>query len=380
MPPLLRVSPVTGHRRGPMLQCCSVMSTHPNAGPADTRPILISLNAEAGAPAFVQLLPAGIVRGLDGRVWLNSDPQAILARFADRGQPMVIDYEHANHLRSGEPMPAAGWVHALENRNGEIWGQTEWTDRAAAMIAAREYRFLSPVFRFDEAGQITQLLDAGLTNKPNLSMTALNREQPEQPENPTMEKEKRTALCRALELADDATDDAIVTAASGVNDRLRVALNRVDQPPMDRFVPRGDFDALQQRLDVALNRLSDVEAAGVSELVDAAIRDGKIVPSSRAFYVAACKTAEGRDEFARMIAATPRLAGAGFGAGGGASAATAGQAASGGALPRGGALGTALNKEQNAILSSLGLDPNDRDLIAEVSGRASTGAYSKEIF
>lgn len=35
-------------------------------------------------------------------------------------------------------------------RDGAIWGRVEWTERAAAAIRAREYRFLSPSFGFDK--------------------------------------------------------------------------------------------------------------------------------------------------------------------------------------------------------------------------------------
>jgi len=39
---------------------------------------------------------------------------------------------------------------------------------------AREYRYVSPVFQFDpKDGSVTRLLRAGLTNNPNLHLTAI---------------------------------------------------------------------------------------------------------------------------------------------------------------------------------------------------------------
>ncbi|MFB9160491.1 phage protease, partial [Chromobacterium violaceum] len=44
----------------------------------------------------------------------------------------------------------------------------EWTDKAAAMIVAKEYRYLSPVFTYDKQGRVTGLLHVALTNNPAL--------------------------------------------------------------------------------------------------------------------------------------------------------------------------------------------------------------------
>lgn len=41
------------------------------------------------------------------------------------------------------------------------------------MIAAREYRYLSPAFLHDDAGVITRLKSAGLLHHPALHLTAL---------------------------------------------------------------------------------------------------------------------------------------------------------------------------------------------------------------
>ncbi len=40
----------------------------------------------------------------------------------------------------------------------------EWTDNAAAMIAAGEYKFISPVFAYNKRGEVLELLHAALTN------------------------------------------------------------------------------------------------------------------------------------------------------------------------------------------------------------------------
>ena len=50
----------------------------------------------------------------------------------------------------------------------------EWTQRARAMIEAREYRYISPVFEYrKDSREITRIVGAGLTNDPAYFMTAI---------------------------------------------------------------------------------------------------------------------------------------------------------------------------------------------------------------
>jgi len=147
----------------------------------------IAFNTDLGAggtpPEWVQLLPAGpTIAGRDGRSWLfdAQASNAVLSTFNARSDELPIDWEHASQHRApnGEEAPAAGWIKELAIRAGSLWGRVAWNARAAAQITAREYRFLSPVFDFNpDSGRIARLVCAGLTNFPNLAMTALNRQQ-----------------------------------------------------------------------------------------------------------------------------------------------------------------------------------------------------------
>ena len=65
----------------------------------------------------------------------------------------------------------------MELRGGgqELWGRVLWTTEAAGAIARREYRYLSPVFRFDRPDRLTgapvplQMHSVALTNTPFLT-------------------------------------------------------------------------------------------------------------------------------------------------------------------------------------------------------------------
>ncbi|MBJ5275993.1 hypothetical protein JGG07_24830, partial [Salmonella enterica subsp. enterica serovar London] len=87
-----------------------------------------------------------------------------------RATPYVLDYEHQTlrAAKNGLPAPAAAFFKKLEWRDGEglFAIDVEWTAAAAAMVEAKEYRFISPVFSYDKTGQVLELLNAALTNTP----------------------------------------------------------------------------------------------------------------------------------------------------------------------------------------------------------------------
>lgn len=155
----------------------------------------------------IQLLPAGAFKARDGRpkdvaagAWFIDGQIArrVIAKVAARAADLVIDYEHQtlNSAENGQPAPAAGWFHALQWREGYGLFATDvrWTDRAQSMISAGEYRYLSPVFSYDQkTGEVLELHHVGLTNFPALdgmaSLPALaaarfNQRMPQQGEQP----------------------------------------------------------------------------------------------------------------------------------------------------------------------------------------------------
>lgn len=277
------------------------------------------LPADGSVPDWIELLPAGPdILGVDGRAWTLPDPSAVLAAFAVRNTPLVIDWEHATEHRApvGLDAPAAGWVTALEARNGAIWGQVEWTAPAAQQIAARQYRYISPVFSYEKNSQrVVQLLSAGLTNTPNLNLTALNREQ---------EPMDLTPITDALGLTAGADIAAIVAAINALKSEgesasasaSTSAANRA-LPPLDTFIPRADYDAALARAVNAETRLTEIETAQrealIQSLIQSALRARQISPATQDYYTAMCKTADGIAQFKAFLAKAPALMGEGSG-------------------------------------------------------------------
>ena len=70
-------------------------------------------------------------------------------------------------------MPAAGWINPRSlvwvesGPEPGLYAEVKWTAKAAEMIAADQYRYLSPVFTYDKTtGEPSDLLNVALTNFP----------------------------------------------------------------------------------------------------------------------------------------------------------------------------------------------------------------------
>ena len=130
--------------------------------------------AEAKAPSRILVVPWGHVESTQGDFEIGtSHADSILEWFQMRGLDVVVDYEHGSlrQLRpAGGKSLAAGWIKGLQVQPGVgIFGDVEWTDKAAAEIAAKQYRYLSPVVLHEDDGTVFALHSMGLTNRPAIS-------------------------------------------------------------------------------------------------------------------------------------------------------------------------------------------------------------------
>jgi len=287
----------------------------------------------AGAvPEWIELLPAGVFNGRDGRgPFKVEDPPAVIA--ATRALAMAagipIDYDHATDFAAptGRPAPAAGWVVAFEVRSGAVWGRVEWTARAAHAIAAREYRYVSPVFQFDPAsGRVTRLLRAGLTNNPNLYLTAIAAAvtRAANPERSIMD-ELLDKLKEILGLEPGATPEQVLAAvraltvdrdagagldADGDDGNAASQANARALDPA-RYVAVADFQKALTELNAMRAERARERAASS---VDEAMRAGKLVPAQREWAIAYC--AADPAGFSSFVARQPAILGGATGFGG----------------------------------------------------------------
>ncbi|EDA0231784.1 hypothetical protein F8745_06460 [Salmonella enterica] len=207
----------------------------------------ISLTAEATPATRVRIFPAGAFRSNDGRpkecpAWVMNAAcaQRLIAAAASKKTDYSFDYEHQTlrAVTNGKPAPASAWFKSLEwvEGDGLYAVDVNWTAAASQMIAAREYRYLSPMFDYHPVtGEVGQLINVALTNLPALeeldegviaAASRLAATSSTVPENTAMDEEQIAYLLSQLRwilnlpetstAADIKTElEKIITAISG---------------------------------------------------------------------------------------------------------------------------------------------------------------------
>lgn len=147
-----------------------------------TRTMSAYLRADAGEPGqakWSMLFPKGTFHNggwpEEGVTIDDAFCAAMVANWNKRGNPSLpIDYLHRGGEEglSVDQQIASGWIEGLEARADGLWAQIKWTDKARALIAADEYRYLSPEWHPDGRDARTglpqgpTLIGAGLLNRP----------------------------------------------------------------------------------------------------------------------------------------------------------------------------------------------------------------------
>lgn len=249
----------------------------------------------------IQLFPAGEFNAPRGSmrgsgIWkLNAlIAAALIARVAQRKNPIPIDYEHQilSADQNGHPAPAAGWIdpQSLEWREGDgLYAAVKWTDRAKEFIKADEYRYISPVFPYSKStGAVLDLLHASLVNVPAIdgmdSVSALaaakfglNQTHNEEPQ--------MDELLKLFGLKSDASEVDVVAACKTMiqkNTDLQTDLTKKDEeiaaaktssPDPAKFAPVAVITEL--KAEVAALKSSNA-VREIEDLVVPAIADGRI--------------------------------------------------------------------------------------------------------
>ena len=289
-----------------------------------TSQFLATLEPPAGEAAKQVRIPLAVagtwVRGAEKFSITPQDLESIVRNFRERQNGEInVDYDHASEMpevAAGGPIPSAGRIVSIDppenaGRRTILWGWFEPTERARALIANREYRYISPAIswgaRHKQTGraQGATLTSVALTNRPFLEeMPQIRLADP---------------AFRLVEPAAETPDagvpqDAQTTGGSMKKVQLSVADGkiRIDHPDLGHefYADPGDLrqclDALSgapDRIPDAGSRevplaqaaaaLSEAEAQGksipaveflrarVEQALDDAVRAGKILPRRR---------------------------------------------------------------------------------------------------
>lgn len=326
-----------------------------------------------GAPKRIKLLPLGEFASVDGRpgnmegsntkVWRLTPESAhrLVEAFAQTKLKTVIDYEHAS-LRApaaGQPNPAAAWITAMTFVSGGdapgLYADVEWAPRAAALVAGKEYRYISPVFLFDpDTGEVLALLHVAITNTPGLNTDVLPELQAQlsamatqfstPPEQGTTQEPSMKLLLAALGLSAVASEEAGLAALTALQGQVAGLNAQVAELKGKQFDPAQHIP-LSEHKKVADQLAALTVAAETAEhttLMTAALADARILPANAEYWkkqpLAALK--------AFLVDAKPLAA-----------ALTTTQ--TGGNPPGGQQLAAVLSAEDAAVCEQLGIKPED---------------------
>lgn len=286
-----------------------------------TPPRIAALSLELSTANEFRLFPAGEFRARDGRptdvpTWRMDAQiaQALITQVAAAGVDYVIDYHHQTlyAAQSGQAAPAAGWFGALEWRDGDglYVVDAKWTERATGFIESDEFRYISPVFTYDQTGAPQVLLHVAITNTPALGnqdalTAAVAASLTLSPEPVPMNEELLEHLRWLLNLPVGATADdisaqlqklidqvkgsgAVAVAAAGfdlgahlASQGQKIASLQAAVPDMTRFVALEAHTALQGEL-AALQ--SQVDSAQRNALLEQGLADGRITPATKDYW------------------------------------------------------------------------------------------------
>jgi phage I-like protein len=160
------------------------------------------------APEWVHLTPAGTFRGGDGRGPFTLEGADDVIRASMSAGKIPLDENHSIDLAApeGRPAPARGWIVEMQSRADGLWGRVEWTATGRRLVEEGDYRGISPVLMSTKGGKLLKILRASLVNDPNLPLTTLhNREN---------DMDFLAKLRKALGLTDDAAEDAVLTTVT----------------------------------------------------------------------------------------------------------------------------------------------------------------------
>ncbi|MFQ3664679.1 MAG: phage protease [Sphingomonadaceae bacterium] len=291
----------------------------------------VTLTAEGQPVKRVQLLPIGAIRLRDGRgpYRLQKDEAAavIAATKARAGRTdIMVDYDHQSFFGAkdgvGGQAPAAGWISpaSLSVEPDGIWAEVQWTAAAAQKLAAREYRYLSPLFTYDSfTGRVLSILNAGLTNTPAIEELAAVATTQETimdwsailaalglPEGATQEDVLAAIAAMREAAAAAATATATLATAAkelglqeGADAAAVLAAARTACPDPAKYVPASALAELTAEI-------ATLKAERIDRIVAAACRQGKVSPALKDWATAyATKDLAG---FATWLAAAPVLA------------------------------------------------------------------------
>lgn len=259
------------------------------------------------APTERLLFKFGVNKTTKGNFYLTKESaQEIVANWKEYGNTPNIDYNHNQLAEIIDPDAgvSAGTFELALRDDGLYATNIKWTDKAAAMIASKEYIYTSPAFLTEiREGKeiIVDILNFALTNIPatkNMDQLIAASKLNKQKELKMVTNEDNKDKEETVEAAEDmSTEMSPEEMAQKIQD-LEAKLAEKEQLVLDLEAKlkeyEGQSDASQeemQKLSKQVVELSaKIDTKDKEEIINRAIVCGQIFPAQKGLYLKLNKT------------------------------------------------------------------------------------------
>lgn len=287
----------------------------------DTLQIIARSVSVAEAPTRILVVPAGTVQTQKGSFVMDAAAaRDLIADLSATSVDLPIDYEHqtmgGEYASPTGQAPASGWMKSFRWVEGEgLYAEVEWTEAGRERLAAKEYRYLSPVVIIRKTDRrVMALHSAALTNKPaivgmpalvNKDVTADDADNADdRPGGPAVDASAtrkecamRDQLIGVLALKADASEEMVLGAVrqqreelallKGIENRMMVVCKAAGVEaglPAEKIEARllalkmdaDRYHELQPKHEAMLKAHQDAE---VQQIIAKHVDEGRLVPS-----------------------------------------------------------------------------------------------------
>lgn len=234
-----------------------------------------------GGEIDVQLAPLGDwMQTVNGkRITQHFDEAACAEVVRNFRGEILVDADHRSTKPDGDTS-AYAWVTAVRaDPEQGLVGTMRFTDKGAAAVNAREYRFVSVSWYLGSDGRPRELDSVALTNRPNLpvhpvvnregageTQSADNGENQPAGNGATQRNPEMEELKTLLGLAADATDDQVVAAAKALKERLDTIEAQAKDAEAEKFAAENAAKCDKETLKNAYLQSPDVAKAIVENM------------------------------------------------------------------------------------------------------------------
>lgn len=209
-----------------------------------------------------------------------------------------------------------GKVTKLEVRDDGLWGYAEWNSLGRENQAEEFWIYPSPRWDAPQGKarfEPERLISIGLTNTPRIkeSEPIFNSDQPTKDTNTDMD---RTALCQALGLPPEATDEEILakitamqSAAADAEAGMTTANDARNKAETDMAEEKRLKEEAENSLTAARAEVTRLREAHNNSLLDGAERAGKITRAERTGWETQLKGDKREDAVNALRALKPKL-------------------------------------------------------------------------